>query len=195
MHISETKFEFVPPEDSTHINPWKESFRQNHSGVHVRQGYNKMINSNPRKYKGRNHMYFDTIGRALTACDDLGMENPLIFVHTGTYHNEYVMIDSDVRLIGASSGNVAENVIIERENESSVMFMEGAKSAYLGYVTIKFSPDITSSMPHKHYCLEVGQNCSPTVDHCIIRSSSNGTLNITLIRSLKIFLLVTWIFY
>ncbi|KOB71119.1 F-box only protein 11, partial [Operophtera brumata] len=40
-------------------------------------------------------------------------------------------------------------------------------------MTLKFSPDATSTMQHhKHYCLEVSDNCSPTIDHCIIRSAS-----------------------
>lgn len=78
-------------------------------------------------------------------------------------------------LLGAAAGNVAESVILERESESTVMFVEGAKQAYAGHLTLKFSPDVTSTVPHhKHYCLEVGENCSPTVDHCIIRSTSVG---------------------
>lgn len=77
--------------------------------------------------------------------------------------------------IGAAPGNVAESVILERESESTVMFVEGAKNAYAGHLTLKFSPDVTSTVPHhKHYCLEVGENCSPTIDHCIIRSTSVG---------------------
>ena len=56
-----------------------------------------------------------------------------------------------------------------------MMFVEGAKSAYVGYLTLKFTPDIASTVPHhKHYCLEVGENCTPTIDHCVIRSSSVG---------------------
>lgn len=64
---------------------------------------------------------------------------------------------------------------MERETESTVMFVEGAKKAYAGHLTLKFSPDVTSTVAHhKHYCLEVGENSSPTVDHCIIRSTSVG---------------------
>lgn len=45
----------------------------------------------------------------------------------------------------------------------------------LWFYVLQFTPDITSSVPHhKHYCLEVTENCSPTVDHCSIRSSSVG---------------------
>lgn len=99
----------------------------------------------------------------------------LIFLHHGTYRGEFLVIDSDVALIGAAPGNVAESIILERESESTVMFVEGAKHAYVGHMTLKFSPDVTSTVPHhKHYCLEVSENCSPTIDHCIIRSTSVG---------------------
>lgn len=99
----------------------------------------------------------------------------LIFLHAGIYRGEFLVIDSDITLIGAAAGNVAESIVLERESESTVMFVEGAKNAYIGHMTLKFSPDITSTVPHhKHYCLEVGENCSPTIDHCIIRSTSVG---------------------
>lgn len=101
----------------------------------------------------------------------------LIFLHHGHYRGEFLVIDSNVALIGAASGNVAESIILERESESTVMFVEGAKHAYVGHMTLKFSPDVTSTVPHhKHYCLEVGENCSPTIDHCIVRSTSVGEL-------------------
>lgn len=105
--------------------------------------------------------------------------NTLIFLHAGIYRGEFLVIDSDITLIGAAPGNVAESVVLERESESTVMFVEGAKNAYIGHMTLKFSPDITSTVPHhKHYCLEIGENCSPTIDHCIIRSTSVGELKI-----------------
>ena len=122
---------------------------------------------------GRSIAYFDTIQSALEFFDDA--ESPLVFVHKGSYQREYLVVENNVNILGCSSGNVAENVTIERDTESTVTFMEGARSSYLGYVTLKFSPDISSSVPHhKHYCLEIGENCSPLIDHCIIRSSSVG---------------------
>ncbi|XP_015784789.1 F-box only protein 11-like [Tetranychus urticae] len=76
-------------------------------------------------------------------------------------------------MIGAAPGNVAENVILEKNSDSTITFIEGSRRAYLGYVTLKFTPDTTSCVPnHKHYCLEITERCSPTIDHCIIRSSS-----------------------
>lgn len=165
------KFEYVQVEECDYENPWKESFKQLYRGLHVRPGYQSQYNNNPEHYRGRNIMYFDTIEAAFMYSEEL--ENPLIFIHTGVYKGDYLIIDTNVAMIGAAPGNVADNVILERESESTITFVEGAKEAYLGYVSLKFTPDITSSVPHhKHYCLEVTENCSPTIDHCIIRSSS-----------------------
>lgn len=192
------KFEFVSPDESDYPNPWKESFRQLYRGVHVRPGFQDL------KFKGRNLPYFNTVQGALDYVDEFRSNSSsstnnstttsgqgnccgnnsqtteeapqhLVFLHAGIYRGEFLVIDSDVALIGAAPGNVAESVILERESESTVMFVEGAKRAYAGHLTLKFTPDVTSTVPHhKHYCLEVGENCSPTVDHCIIRSSSVG---------------------
>ncbi|CAF4765016.1 unnamed protein product [Pieris macdunnoughi] len=83
-------------------------------------------------------------------------------------------------------GNVAESVVLEREAESTLTFAEGANRAYAGHMTLKFSPDATSTMQHhKHYCLEVSDNCSPTVDHCIIRSASVGALDEAMMQALE----------
>lgn len=111
----------------------------------------------------------------ITSDECIETPGSLIFLHAGHYRGEFLVIDSDVALIGAAPGNVAESIVLERESESTVMFVEGAKHAYVGHMTLKFSPDVTSTVPHhKHYCLEVGENCSPTIDHCIIRSTSVG---------------------
>ena len=174
------RFEFVSRDIPGHVNPWKESFRQLYRGVHVRPGYQDL------KFQGRNISYFNTVQGALDYADERGAagagssdgnngHSALVFLHAGTYRGEFLVIDSNVALIGAAPGNVAESVILERESESTVMFVEGAKQAYAGHLTLKFSPDVTSTVPHhKHYCLEVGENCSPTIDHCIIRSTSVG---------------------
>lgn len=208
MNPEPCKFSFVKVEDSEFSNPWKESFRQLHHGIHVRPNYVDK--------KSRNISIFNTIQSAIDYADEKNASNSsgtiitsssssnnnfdmmdndngsnftqespfnLIFVHTGIYRGEFLVIDSDLKLIGAAPGNVAENIIIESESESTqstVAFAEGAKNAYIGYMTLKFSPaDVSNAVPHhKHYCLEIGENCSPTVDHCIIRSTSVGKLRI-----------------
>ncbi|PNF23075.1 F-box only protein 11 [Cryptotermes secundus] len=172
------RFEFMSRDVPGHLNPWKESFHQLYRGVHVRPGYQDLT------FQGRNISYFNTVQGALDYVDERGTvgsgssdgssgHSSLVFLHAGTYRGEFLVIDSDVALIGAAPGNVAESVVLERESESTVMFVEGAKQAYAGHLTLKFSPDVTSTVPHhKHYCLEVGEHCSPTIDHCIIRSTS-----------------------
>lgn len=47
------------------------------------------------------------------AVDDV-VETPgnLIFLHAGHYRGEFLIIDSDVALIGAAPGNVAESVVL-----------------------------------------------------------------------------------
>ncbi|KAH1014707.1 hypothetical protein HUJ05_012549 [Dendroctonus ponderosae] len=188
--LSACKFEFLSPEECEMANPWKEAFRQLYRGIHVRPNHQGI------SMRGRNLIFFNTVQSALDYVDERSGTNSttgsvtgscsnhstdggnaqqgaLIFLHAGTYRGEFLVIDSDISLIGAGPGNVAESVVLERESESTVMFVEGAKNAYAGYMTLKFSPEATSTVPHhKHYCLEVGENCSPTIDHCVIRSTS-----------------------
>ncbi|XP_074643961.1 F-box only protein 11-like [Tubulanus polymorphus] len=162
-------FEFVQPHESEHTNPWKESFKQLYHGLHVRPGYFREYEGNI----GRNLLCFDTIEQAYNYADSEEMDNALIFIHSNVYQGEFLVIDNNVSLIGAAPGNVTDHVIIERFSESTIMFIQGARESYLGYVTLKFSPDVTSSVPHhKHYALEVQEHCSPIIDNCVIRSSS-----------------------
>ncbi|XP_013794342.1 F-box only protein 11-like isoform X1 [Limulus polyphemus] len=161
------KYVFVQLEETENENPWKESFRQLYQGVHVRPGYQELTDNNPECYSGRNIIYFDTIEQALEEPD-----SSLIFIHSGVYKGDYI-IYSSVTLLGAAPGNVAENVILERECESTVMFTKGAREAFLGFLTLRLKPDMKSSVQHhKHYCLHITENSSPTIDHCIIRSTS-----------------------
>ncbi|XP_015364376.1 PREDICTED: F-box only protein 11 [Diuraphis noxia] len=169
FHTENSRFDFIPFEESEHHNPWKESFRQlKKRCLHVRPHYNGTAKDPVRRMP-----HFETIQAGLDYADEHLNGGAKIFLHPGTYRGEFLVIDSDITLIGAAPGVVADAVILERETESTVMFVEGAKSAYLGHVTLKFTPNVTSTVPHhKHFCLEVGENCSPTIDHCIIRSSS-----------------------
>lgn len=156
-------------------NPWKDSFRQLYRGVHVRPGYYELYHPRGKRLKSRDMICFDTIEQAYTYVDTEDVEDAIIFVHTGIYVGEFLLIDLNVSIIGAAPSIVMDHVVLERDCESTVVFVEGAREAYLGYVTIKFSPDITSSVPHhKHYALEITENCSPTIDHCRIKSTSVG---------------------
>lgn len=49
-------------------------------------------------------------------------------------------------MLGCGPGwNPAETVILERDSESTIAFNEGSRGSYLGYLTLRFSPDVTSN--------------------------------------------------
>ena len=52
-----------------------------------------------------------------------------------TVTNQQVSQDRNIYL--AAPGNVADHVTIERQSESTIMLADGARDAYLGYVTLK----------------------------------------------------------
>ncbi|CAG0898407.1 unnamed protein product [Darwinula stevensoni] len=161
------QYAFCSPQDSDYANPWKESVRQFHSSIHVRKDFRDRataLGQNPE-------LYFNTVLEAIEYSEF--MRNPVIFVHEGVYKKESLMIESGITLIGAASGNVKEKVIIENDSDFTVLFVERASQAYLGYMTLRFSSDTArvSMSGSKHYCLEVVEHSTPVIEHCIIRSS------------------------
>lgn len=169
FHTESCRYDFIPFEESEHHNPWKESFRQlKKPCYHVRPHYNGTAKDPVRQMP-----HFDTIHDALLDADKNLNGPPRIFVHPGTYIGECMVLETEVTIIGAAPGVVADAVIIEKETDSTVCFCEGSKNSYLGHVTVKFTPSSSSTVAHhKHFCLEVSENCSPTIDHCIIKSAS-----------------------
>nr|XP_029541214.1 F-box only protein 11-like isoform X3 [Oncorhynchus nerka] len=172
MHPEAGKFFQINPEEYEQPNPWKESFQQLYKGAHVKTGFAEHFYSNPARYKGRENMlYYDTIEDALGGVQEAHFDG-LIFVHSGVYTDEWIYIESPITMIGAAPGKVADKVIIENTRDSTFVFMEGSEDAYVGYMTIKFNPDDKSAQHHNaHHCLEITVNCSPSIDHCIIRST------------------------
>uniref|UniRef100_A0A671YV72 F-box domain-containing protein n=1 Tax=Sparus aurata TaxID=8175 RepID=A0A671YV72_SPAAU len=172
MHPEPGRFYQVSPEEHEHPNPWKESFQQLYKGAHVKPGFAEHFYSNPGRYKGRENMlYYDTIEDALGGVQEAHFDG-LIFVHSGIYTDEWIYIESPITMIGAAPGKVADKVVIENTRDSTFVFMEGSEDAYVGYMTIKFNPDDKSAQHHNaHHCLEITVNCSPNIDHCIIRST------------------------
>ncbi|KAM6951387.1 F-box only protein 11 isoform 3-T3 [Aplochiton taeniatus] len=172
MHPEPGKFFQVSPEEHENPNPWKESFQQLYKGAHVKPGFAEHFYSNPGRYKGRENMlYYDTIEDALGGVQEAHFDG-LIFVHTGVYTDEWIYIESPITMIGAAAGKVADKVVIENTRDSTFVFMEGSEDAYVGYMTIRFNPDDKSAQHHNaHHCLEITVNCSPNIDHCIIRST------------------------
>uniref|UniRef100_A0A7N6FE01 F-box domain-containing protein n=1 Tax=Anabas testudineus TaxID=64144 RepID=A0A7N6FE01_ANATE len=172
MHPEAGKFYQINPEEYEQPNPWKESFQQLYKGAHVKPGFAEHFYSNPARYKGRDNMfYYDTIEDALGGGQEPHFDG-LIFVHSGIYTDEWIYIESPITMIGAAPGKVDEKVIIENTRDSTFVFMEGSEDAYVGYMTIRFNPDDKSAQHHNaHHCLEITVNCSPIIDHCIIRST------------------------
>ncbi|KAG5831349.1 hypothetical protein ANANG_G00302820 [Anguilla anguilla] len=172
MHPEPGKFYQINPEEYEQPNPWKESFQQLYKGAHVKPGFAEHFYSNPARYKGRENMlYYDTIEDALGGVQEAHFDG-LIFVHSGIYTDEWIYIESPITMIGAAPGKVADKVIIENTRDSTFVFMEGSEDAYVGYMTIRFNPDDKSAQHHNaHHCLEITVNCSPIIDHCIIRST------------------------
>ncbi len=78
-------------------------------------------------------------------------------------------------ILAAGPRSIAEQVVIERTKDTAVLITEGAHNSYMGYVTVRFSPDNNATVSHHtHYAVEVSDDCSPTIDHCTIHSSSIG---------------------
>ena len=44
-----------------------------------------------------------------------------------------------IEIFISAPGNVVDHVVIERQTESTIVFGEGARDSYLGYVTLKVS--------------------------------------------------------
>ena len=150
FHEEPGRFVFEKPENSEFDNPWKESLKQIYHGVHVRPKY---INTPDL---GRCVTVVDNITNALKEVE--GSEQPLIFLHRGLHKSEQILIDSPVNIIGASAGNVAENVVIEHDRDSCCVFSPTSRDAYLGHLTVRFCPAAGSETTHgpKHYSIEVG---------------------------------------
>ncbi|XP_041467985.1 F-box only protein 11-like isoform X1 [Lytechinus variegatus] len=166
-----TKFKFVQPDKLDVPNIWKESFKTLYSAVHVKPGYAAYMHDSPELFKGRDIQYYDTIDEALSSVE--GNEYTLILVHEGVYTGEWLYIDTPVCILGAAPGHIPDSVIVENSKESTFRFIEGCEDAYLGYISIRFNPESNSNQPHhKHSCVEVDANCSPTIDSCNIRSRS-----------------------
>lgn len=49
------------------------------------------------------------------------------------------------------------------------------------FCLLQFNPDDKSAQHHNaHHCLEITVNCSPIIDHCIIRSTCTGNVSYNL---------------
>ena len=59
-------------------------------------------------YRSDNFVFqcFDTIEQAYTYVDTEDVEDAIIFVHTGIYVGEFLLIDLNVTIIGAGKDNI-----------------------------------------------------------------------------------------
>ncbi|CAL2035194.1 unnamed protein product [Caenorhabditis brenneri] len=134
-HNRQTSGEQPNEED---INPWKESYEQLSRGVHV-------MNSLEQFVAAADIQCFDHIEEALKFLDENpeGDHEKLIFLHEGTHVvNHTIRIASDVQIVGASSSeDIASSVILTGRHATILELQEGANSAYLGYITVKYEVD------------------------------------------------------
>uniref|UniRef100_A0A1I7UXF0 UBR-type domain-containing protein n=1 Tax=Caenorhabditis tropicalis TaxID=1561998 RepID=A0A1I7UXF0_9PELO len=129
---------FTGHQRNEELNPWKEAYEQLSRGVHV-------MNSLEQFVAAADIQCFDHIEEALKFLDENpeGHHEKLIFLHEGTHIvNHTIRIASDVQILGASSSeDIASSVILTGRHATILEFQEGANSAYLGYITVKYEVD------------------------------------------------------
>uniref|UniRef100_A0A915EMP9 F-box protein 11 n=1 Tax=Ditylenchus dipsaci TaxID=166011 RepID=A0A915EMP9_9BILA len=172
-HPISSKYELREPHRWRNcVNPWKDSFVQLRHGVHVRPGQSPIYDRQP----GRKIAHFESIELALKFVEARPDLEKLIFLHTGRYTPDPIVIGSAVQIIGASAGadvNIMRNVVLENQKDTTVSFIDGSLGAYLGYCTVIFNPDSQCSAPHtNHYALQITDESDVVIDYCIIHSSS-----------------------
>lgn len=107
-----------------------------HQGPHSLTVSSGINNSRDDESSGRNGCLGTTPERL----------HPLILIHSGNYKNEFLVVDSPVHMLGCGPGwNPAETVVLERDTESTITFVEGSRGSYLGYVTLRFAPEVCSN--------------------------------------------------
>lgn len=177
------EFVFKNPEESDHLNPWRESFKQLYKSIHIRQESelnlivsgifkiaavaNTKINNQSSLTKQYNKYSSDNNN------NNSSIATPLIFLHKGLYRpKSSLVIDYDLILIGAASGpvdSIAKQVIIQNDKESTVHFTNSVKNSYLGYVTLNFKPEDT--IANQHYALKIDKMSKAKITNCILKST------------------------
>ncbi|KAK0411423.1 hypothetical protein QR680_005646 [Steinernema hermaphroditum] len=186
FHPAPTVFEFREPNlwDPTVTNPWKESFRQLYHAVHVRPLCKFMY-----AVKGRKIVHQEKIEAALKDFETQPNGEKLLVLHSGYYETEPIVINSAIQIIGASGGSPSQintHVVIEQHTDTTVSFIEGAHDAYIGYCSIKYSPNRNPLAPGNSAiapaaqppqqlpnALLVTDNATPFIDHVNINSLSS----------------------
>uniref|UniRef100_A0A8R1HQH9 F-box domain-containing protein n=2 Tax=Caenorhabditis japonica TaxID=281687 RepID=A0A8R1HQH9_CAEJA len=181
-HPSQAKFQFLEQSRWNCNNPWKESHRQLHQGIHVMK--------EPREFPRAVHFKcFDQLEKALAHLDEEEYDNKekLIFLHSGVYEpTDTIEITSNVQIIGASdSRDITSSVILEGFRSTAVSFLDGSANAYFGFITVRFRVDNSIRPPpisqqaqqlnHYYSILVSDERAQPYIERCDISSKvGNG---------------------
>uniref|UniRef100_A0A1I7TAV9 F-box domain-containing protein n=1 Tax=Caenorhabditis tropicalis TaxID=1561998 RepID=A0A1I7TAV9_9PELO len=182
FHPSHAKFEFRELNRWKENNPWKESHRQLHHGVHV----TKEPRTNCRAV---NFRCFDQIEKAQSFLEEDEYREKLIFLHTGVHEPiDTILINTDVQIIGASdSRDITSSVVLEGSRNTALTFTDGSANAYFGFITVRFRADPISrqqqpqiaqqaqQMNHFYSILVTDKDAMPYIERCDITSKvGNG---------------------
>ena len=76
----------------------------------MRPGYQQLYERQPERFRGRRRVFFDTIDAAYNYAEETLKRRdviaPIILIHSGVYRNEFLVIDSNVAMIGAGQCDV-----------------------------------------------------------------------------------------
>jgi len=152
------------PEDDL---SWKKCFSSLYRAHHVHPTIAKQKKLNPARFTGRKINYHETINEALEAVPYDGV----VIVHAGVY-DEQLSISKPVSIIGAAKSE-SEGAVIECSSSTVVSFTFGSSCAFLGHLTVKNSPS-DDSQPIRSGCIEVVDECSPTIYNCKLTSLASA---------------------
>ncbi|XP_074628345.1 uncharacterized protein LOC141886183 isoform X2 [Acropora palmata] len=146
---------------------WKKCLSRLYSSHHVHPSAAKQKTVHPSRFLGRNINYHETIKDALEAAEADGV----IIVHCGVY-DEQLSVTKPVAIIGAAFGE-PDSVVIQSNSSTVVAFSGGASCGFLGHLTLKNFPN-SDDEAVRSGCVEVAEQCSPTIFNCKLTSLSTG---------------------
>ena len=83
----------------------------------------------------------------------------------------------DWNIYSTAPGNVADHVTIERQSESTIMLADGARDAYLGYVTLKVSTTSSGKQSLKFEIKEGGTSRTSSVEFRLGEGKVRGRMS------------------
>lgn len=144
---------------------WKKSLCSLYPAHHVHPALAKQKKLHPTRFTGRQIKYHETINEALEAVPYDGV----IIIHRGVY-DEHLSINKPVAIIGAIG---SDEVVIQSSSSTVVSFTSGSSCSFLGHLTLKNCPS-SESQPIRLGCVEVVDECSPTVYNCKLTSLADA---------------------